>query len=259
MRPKATGRFGEIGLVDRPSTPHRLPRATPGEAVASHLDAPTLVRRVLEQPALRMDGTPAGARTFGRKRSVLHNALEYAVELEVLERNLLPQVKWTPPRETKSIDERVVLNPRQARRLLEAGGRQHVEGQPRRSSDPALVAFFAVMYYSALRPEEAVMLRKGDLQLPAEGWGELLVSETAPAAGSVWTDEEYASPLGKRPYDLRHACVSTWWGSGVPSTQIAEWAGHSVAVLHQIYAKVLAGQEDSARRRIEAALQEHDS
>jgi hypothetical protein len=40
----------------------------------------------------------------------------------------------------------------------------------------------------------------------------------------------------------------------VPSTQVAEWAGHSVAVLHQIYAKVLAGQEASARDRIERAL-----
>jgi integrase len=74
------------------------------------------------------------------------------------------------------------------------------------------------------------------------------------ARKAALTAEEYASPLGRRPYDLRHACVSTWLGSGVPSTQVAEWAGHSVAVLHQIYAKVIAGQEDSARRLIEAAL-----
>jgi integrase len=60
--------------------------------------------------------------------------------------------------------------------------------------------------------------------------------------------------LGKRPYDLRHACVSSWLGGGVPSPQIAEWAGHSVEVLHKIYAKVLAGQEASARERIERAL-----
>lgn len=46
----------------------------------------------------------------------------------------------------------------------------------------------------------------------------------------------------------------TWLGAGVPPTQVAEWAGHSVAVLLQIYAKCLAGQEDAARRRIEAAL-----
>jgi integrase len=65
---------------------------------------------------------------------------------------------------------------------------------------------------------------------------------------------QYASPLARRPYDLRHACVSTWLTGGVPSTQVAEWAGHSVAVLHQIYAKVIAGQEATARQRIEAVL-----
>lgn len=76
------------------------------------------------------------------------------------------------------------------------------------------------------------------------------------ARQAALTAAEYSSALGKRPYDLRHACVSTWLGSGVPSTQVAEWAGHSVAVLHQVYAKVVAGQEDSARRRIEEALRD---
>lgn len=60
--------------------------------------------------------------------------------------------------------------------------------------------------------------------------------------------------LGWRPYDVRHACVSTWLVAGVPSTQVAGWAGHSVAVLHQIYAKVLAGQEDAAWERIGRVL-----
>ena len=60
------------------------------------------------------------------------------------------------------------------------------------------------------------------------------------------------------PYDLRHACVSTWLAAGVPSTQCAEWAGHSVAVLHQIYAKVIAGLESAAHQRIEQALDWHD-
>ena len=39
--------------------------------------------------------------------------------------------------------------------------------------------------------------------------------------------------------------MSTWLNAGVPSTQVAEWAGHSVAVLLQIYAKCIAGQEDA--------------
>ena len=39
------------------------------------------------------------------------------------------------------------------------------------------------------------------------------------------------SPLAKRRYDLRHAAVSLWLNAGVPATQVAEWAGHSVDVL----------------------------
>jgi integrase len=41
------------------------------------------------------------------------------------------------------------------------------------------------------------------------------------------TPAEAASPLAARPYDLRHAAVSTWLNAGVPSTQVAQWAGHS--------------------------------
>jgi integrase len=63
-----------------------------------------------------------------------------------------------------------------------------------------------------------------------------------------------ASPLGRRPYDLRHACLSTWLNAGVPATQVAEWAGHSVDVLLRIYAKCLDGTQDTARRRIEDIL-----
>lgn len=69
------------------------------------------------------------------------------------------------------------------------------------------------------------------------------------------TPREAASPLARRPYDLRHACVSTWLNAGVPATQVAEWAGHSVHVLLRVYAKCVYGQEEQARQRIEAALQ----
>jgi integrase len=63
-----------------------------------------------------------------------------------------------------------------------------------------------------------------------------------------------SSPLAARPYDLRHAAVSTWLNGGVPPTQVAQWAGHSVAVLLQVYAKCLDGQKAAALRRVEAAL-----
>jgi hypothetical protein len=48
--------------------------------------------------------------------------------------------------------------------------------------------------------------------------------------------------------------VSLWLNAGVPATQVAEWAGHSVNVLLRVYAKCVDGQDELAKRRIEAAL-----
>jgi integrase len=63
-----------------------------------------------------------------------------------------------------------------------------------------------------------------------------------------------ASPLAGRPYDLRHACLSTWLNAGVDPTQVAEWAGNTVEVLMRVYAKCIHGRDELNRRRIEDAL-----
>jgi hypothetical protein len=70
------------------------------------------------------------------------------------------------------------------------------------------------------------------------------------------TPAEQASPLARRPYDLGHACLSTWLNGGVYPTQVAEWAGHSVDVLLRIYAKCIVGQDELAKRRISEALRQ---
>jgi integrase len=70
------------------------------------------------------------------------------------------------------------------------------------------------------------------------------------------TPMEQASPLARRPYDLRHACLSTFLNGGVYPTQVAEWAGHSVDVLLRIYAKCVVGQDELAKRRISEALRQ---
>jgi integrase len=68
------------------------------------------------------------------------------------------------------------------------------------------------------------------------------------------TPAQVRSPLARVPYSLRHAAVSLWLNAGVPATQVAEWAGHSVHVLLKVYAKCIDGQDEAARRRIETAL-----
>ncbi|MGV9776590.1 tyrosine-type recombinase/integrase [Streptosporangium sp. NPDC003464] len=296
------------------------------------------VRELLDVATSRLDGKRAATSTVLRNKTILQNALDYAVELKLLTENPIKGLKWKAPKTTYEVDRRSVVNHAQARALLGAVGKQ-----PR--SGPRLVAFFAVMYYAALRPEEVVSLRdhnvtlpglvqneeSGEWEEPADAWGELHFAVAAPFAGREWTDggtlreeralkhrpdgytrvvpcppaltrilrvhltteygkgpdgrlfwgeqggelpgityrrawqkarkavftdQECASPLAKRVYDLRHACVSTWLNAGVPATQVAEWAGHSVEVLLRIYAKCIVGQDEAAKRRISEALGE---
>ncbi|MFB7113021.1 tyrosine-type recombinase/integrase [Streptomyces sp. NPDC056291] len=82
--------------------------------------------------------------------------------------------------------------------------------------------------------------------------------------GEVWTEArsraltlgEFESVLAKRPYDLRHAAVSTWLSSGVEPQLVAERAGHSVAVLFRVYAKFLKDGDEAANAKISARLRQ---
>lgn len=302
---------------------------------AAELSNPALSRQVLNAATSKLDGNRAAPTSVHRNKAVLLNALDYAVELKVLDQNPIKNLKWRAPKMAWEVDRRVVVNPRQARALLEAVRVQQPSG-------PRLVAFFGVLYYSGLRPEEAVGLRRRDVLLPdtiddpsaqserepEDLWGELHLRAARPEVGKQWTDsgsgredrglkhraegesrrvpcppaltrllrdhlaqfagepaamlflgvegrplatityrrawdrarltalstEEYRSPLARRPYDLRHACLSTWLNGGVGATQVAEWAGHSVEILLRVYAKCIEGQDEIAKRRITAAL-----
>lgn len=294
------------------------------------------MRKVLDTLALKLDGRAAAPNTVARKRAVFSSCLRYAVELRLLTTHPMTAVSWTAPQSSEVVDRRQVANHAQAKALLTAVAELY----------PELEAFFASMYYSALRPEEALNVADSECELPAEnddgdGWGWFHLTGATVNVGRAWTDdggshesrglkhraaktirdvpipphlvkilrkhrttykpgrdgrlfvtrrgpggiyypswpgttipnntyptvwrkaraqaltpEQVASPLAKRPYDLRHAAVSTWLNAGVPPTQVAEWAGHSVQVLMRVYAKCIYGQQEAARRRIEAAL--HD-
>ena len=75
----------------------------------------------------------------------------------------------------------------------------------------------------------------------------------------AFTPAMAASPLAGRPYDLRHACLSTWLNAGVDPTQVAEWAGNSVEVLLRVYAKCIHGREQINRKLIEDALRDEEA
>jgi site-specific recombinase XerD len=107
----------------------------PGSALRRSSDA----RVLLETAVTRLDGARAAATSARRHRAVLFNALQYAVELGLLDANPVKDLRWTAPRASQAIDRRRVINPGQARALLTA-----VEAQ--QPSGPRLVAFFGVMY-----------------------------------------------------------------------------------------------------------------
>lgn len=68
------------------------------------------------------------------------------------------------------------------------------------------------------------------------------------------TPEQTASPLPARPYDLRHAVLSSWLYAGEDPTEVAERASNGVEVLLSRYAKCLDGRQDVANRRIAQLL-----
>lgn len=158
---------------------------------------PEIARAVLDRLSVKQDGTPAASSTIYRKRVTFNNALEYACERRILSGNLLKRVQRARPRKVNTLDMRVVVNPEQAARLLAAVRQQGKRGQ-------RMMAFFAVMYYAALRPEEAVDLRPEHLvSLPHDGWGEMRLTHAEPRSGSRWTDN--GRPRDRQP--LKHRAV----------------------------------------------------
>lgn len=140
-------------------------------------------RAALDAISVNLDGRAAAATTVRRKRSVFANVLKYAVELEELTSNPLDGLTWTPPKTSEVVDRRVVVNPRQARELLTA-----VTYVGRRGRGRRLMALFACMYFGALRPGEAVALRRQDCRLPESGWGRLTLQTSRPEVNRRWTD-----------------------------------------------------------------------
>jgi integrase len=153
------------------------------------------LRRVLDSLAKTSVGKPASANTIKRWRAGLRGAVGYAVELGHLPSNPLARVKWKPPKVAEAVDPRSVVNHHQARALFAAVAEQGEIGRH-------LVAFFALMYYAALRPAEVIAIRHRDLVLPEKGWGELRLDGSNPNSGVNWTD------TGKRTRrQLKHRAV----------------------------------------------------
>ena len=159
---------------------------------------PAVTRSCLDAVGRKLDGTMASPSTARMKRVILSNALSHAVEQELLRVNPLATIKQQQaPKKSQVVDKQVVVNPEQARALLNAVGNVQRSG-------PALVAFFGCLYYSALRPEEAMHLRVEHLELPeGGGWGWIHLEGASPEVDRQWSDDD--SRRGAR--QLKHRAV----------------------------------------------------
>ncbi|MBB5870574.1 integrase [Allocatelliglobosispora scoriae] len=153
----------------------------------SSLADAVVTRAGLEAVGRLMDGKAAAATTRRRKRAVFYNVLEFAVELELLDSNPIDRLRVRTRKTSvvEAVDSRVVANPRQMTALLIAVG---FVGDRIADRGKLLVAFFACLYYAALRPGEALGLRQQDCHLPQAGWGKLTVGHNRPEAGKKFTD-----------------------------------------------------------------------
>jgi integrase len=153
---------------------------------------PQYARAALDAISVQQNGKAASATTIARKRSVSANVIRYAVEKEEMPSNPLDRLNWKPPKVSEVVDRRVVVNPRQARELLTA---VTYVGQQRRgphARGQRLMAFYACMYYAALRPAEVTALRRQDCYLPETGWGCLTLEKSRPEVNRRWTDSQSA-------------------------------------------------------------------
>ncbi|MEO3875318.1 tyrosine-type recombinase/integrase [Nonomuraea sp. B12E4] len=141
-----------------------------------------VLRSALASISVTFAGKPAGANTVRRKRAILHHLLEHAVEQKIFSSNPLDEIKWTAPKAVTAVDPRTVVNPAQAKLLLDAIPKVG------RKRGPRLKALFACIYYAALRPEEAADLRLRNCTLPESGWGLIVLEKARPQGTKRWTN-----------------------------------------------------------------------
>jgi integrase len=74
------------------------------------------------------------------------------------------------------------------------------------------------------------------------------------ARRAALSPELAATPLARRPYDLRHAALSLWLNATGEPAEVAARAGNSARVLYKVYLHCTDGQDDTVSQRIEDAL-----
>ena len=217
------------------------------------------------------DQEPSGRRLVALFGAMLYCALRPEEAVEIFEHNLiLPKRIWNPetecfedPPDDQDWGELYVgpVAPEVAREWTDDGARRDSRDRPKHRAEgetrgpipvpPVQVHLFRAHLEEFGTGNDGRLFRgiRADV-VP----GETIRRVWRNAREKVLSGGEQDSPLAKRPYDLRHTCLSTWLNAGIPPKQVAEWAGHSLNVLLRTYAKCMVGQDQAIRHRISDAL-----
>lgn len=142
---------------------------------------------------LNLDGSPADADTFRKRRTGVTRLLNAAVDAELITSSPAAGIRMEAlPKADDGVARAEIPSVDQALLLIALCGLR--SPQARR-----LVAYLAVTLYAGLRPGEVNALRPGSVDLPEEGWGEARVarSRTITTRANSGADVPFAEGLTK--------------------------------------------------------------
>ena len=215
-------------------------------AADDHVDARVVVTHAQARELLTaVSYVGSWSRGRGRRLVAFFAALYYAgirpaeaVALREIDCHL-PEEGWGKLVLAKSL-------PVTTKKWTDHGGRHDLRGLKQRDADAVRIVPIPPWLVCILRAHIKEFGTADDGRLFRNERGGILGSTTfsrvwEEARQLAFTPIQVESPLAGRPYDLRHAALSTWLNAGVSPAEVSKRGGNSVEVLLKRYAVSIHG------------------